>query len=89
MTVFVGHPVVTNRDAHAISPATMNQPRELQQLIGHRAELIERMKDRLNSVEADLRLTCVDDEIRKAKADSNASVFAKTRSAMGRILKLS
>jgi hypothetical protein len=67
----------------------MNQARELQQLIGHRAELVERMKGRLDSVEVALRLTCLDDEIRKAKVEPHTSVFAKTRSAMGRIFKLS
>ena len=65
----------------------MNQARELQQLIGYRAELIERMKGRLDSVEVALRLTCLDDEIRKAKIEPNASVFAKTRAAVGRIFR--
>jgi hypothetical protein len=65
----------------------MNQARELQQLIGHRAELVERMKDRLDSVEVALRLSCLDDEIRKAKLEPNVSVFGKTRSAMRRIFQ--
>lgn len=67
----------------------MDQARELQRLIGHRAELIERMKGRLDSVEVTLRLTCLDDEIRRKKVEHNASVLAKTRSAMGRLLRLS
>jgi hypothetical protein len=74
----------------------MNQTRELQQLIGHRAELIERMKGRLDSVEVALRLTCLDDEIRKAQIEAglitdepkpSTSVFAKTRAAVRRIIR--
>jgi hypothetical protein len=67
----------------------MNQARELQELIGHRAELVERMKGRLDTVEVALRLTCLDDEIRKTKIEHKATVLEKTRSAMGRIFRLS
>ena len=67
----------------------MNQARELQELIGHRAELVERMKGRLDTVEVALRLTCLDDEIRKTKIEQKTTVLEKTRSAMGRIFRLS
>ena len=63
----------------------MDRARELELLVRRRAELVQRMSGKLDSIEVTLRLTCLDDEIRKKKAEQNPSVLAKTRSAIGRL----
>ncbi len=64
----------------------MDRARELQKLMGHRAQLVEQMKTGGNVAVLNLRLACVDEQFRKEKSRQN-SLFEKTRRALEQLFE--
>lgn len=64
----------------------MDRADELQKIIGHRAQLIEQIKNGGHPAVLNLRLDCVEQEFRRQKAKQN-SLFEKMRHAFELLLE--